>query len=128
MGEEIALGYLGVEQTVKCVTDGLKEISEKNDKLYSVFLSMCPRPRDGQWFEKARCEVNSQVRAEIIRMSREEGKRVIFINMDPKLRNNSLFARDRVHLNYEGNKVLGSMMMSVLDTRARKAIGKRTRD
>ena len=111
-----SLKCLGVEETVRSVVEGVRDINRENKNLWTVVLSVIPRPRENWRYENARLEVNERLFEEVIRLHKE-GVKVTFMNLDPGM-NLECFAEDQVHFNDKGNRAMGKVIISVINRSA----------
>ena len=62
-----SLKCLGVEETVKSVVEGVRDINKENKNLWTVVLSVIPRPRENWRYENERLETNKRLFDEIVK-------------------------------------------------------------
>ena len=111
-----SLKCLGVEETVRSVVEGVRDIHRENKNVWTVMLSLIPRPRENWRYEEARLKTNERLFDECVRLYKE-GVKVTFMNMDPGM-NLDCFAADQVHFNDYGKKALGRIIISVVNRSA----------
>ena len=108
-----SLKCLGAEETVKSVLEGLREIGRMNKNVWTIVLSLVPRPRENGRYEEERKRTNAMLFDEIVRLA-SEGLKVTFMDMD-RCMNMECFANDRVHFNFQGNKVFGKIIIGIIN-------------
>ncbi len=93
----------------------MKQIREMNDSIDIGVMSVLPRPRENGEYEKMRLRVNERVCEEVHKMQNEiDSKgRVHFVDVEQEL-NASMFEKDGVHMNREGNWKVGKRVIQWL--------------
>ena len=107
-----SLKFIGVDQTVDSVLEGVREIHKRNKDICTVVLSIAPRPKENGLYNRNR-ELTNRILMEEIRKLYQEGIKVTFINMDVCL-DSDCFVQDGVHFNFKGNGALGKVIISAL--------------
>ena len=101
-----SLKALGPDNTIRSIMDGLYQMTKENQYVQVVLSSILPRPRESGHYEEMRNYSNLHLSEQIEYLNESQNKDIIFMNCDPVMYV-EYFARDGVHLNYEGNKSLG---------------------
>ena len=110
-GGNNSLKVLGADRTVQSIVEGVREINGKNKKLWTVVLSLMPRPREDGRYERGRRRTNEILKEEIFKLFKE-GIRVTLADIE--CMSMRCFASDGVHLNYEGNRVVRNEIINVV--------------
>ena len=110
-GGNNSLKFLGANRTVESIVEGVREINRKNKKLWTVVLSLMPRPREDGRYERGRLRTNEILKEEIFKVFKEG---ITVTLTDIECMNIRCFASDGVHLNYEGNRVVGNVIINVV--------------
>ena len=92
---------MGVEETVRSIVEGVRDIHRENNNVWTVMLSLIRRPRENWRYAEARVKTNERIFEELIRLYKETVI-VTFMNMDPYM-NVDCFAEDQFHFNDYGN-------------------------
>ena len=108
-----SLKQLGPEKTVQTIIEGAREIKKWNSKAIVTVFGLLPRPRENNWYERARCRTNEMLMEEISKLYAEEGVNIICKSLDDRMEVDC-FGRDGVHLNWKGNGVLGGSIVEML--------------
>ena len=90
----------------------MREANSKNKHVWIVILSLIPRPREDGRYERERQRTNEKLKEEIFRLFKE-GIKVTFTDIEDSM-NVNCFMKDGVHLNYEGNQVVGNIIIDVV--------------
>ena len=113
-----SLKTLGAGETVRSIVEGARQICKTNQKVWTIVLSVAPRPRENGRYESERLKTNEMLFHEIKKLHKEDGLKVTFMGMDPCL-NLDCFGSDGVHFNFEGNKAISRIIISVIKSRPR---------
>ena len=111
-GGNNSLKCLGADETVRSIVEGVREANSKNKQVWIVILSLIPRPREDGRYERERQRTNEKLKEEIFRLFKE-GIKVTFTDIEDSM-NVNCFMKDGVHLNYEGNQVVGNIIIDVV--------------
>ena len=107
-----SLRTLGANETVRSIVEGVRQIGRTSQKIWTVVLSVAPRPRENGRYEAERLRTYEVLFHEIMKLNKE-GLNVTFMDIDRWI-NPGCFGRDGVHFNFEGNRVIGSIIINVI--------------
>ena len=112
-----SLKTLGADETVRSIIEGVRQIGRTSQKVWTVVLSVAPRPKENGRYEAERLRTNEILFHEIVKLHKE-GVKVTFMDMDLCM-NLGCFGRDGIHFNFEGNRVMGGIIIGVINRRPR---------
>ena len=114
------LKRIGVDETVREVMDAVKAAEKK--KISVAVVGVLRRPREDVEYERLRRATNRRIFEEVTRTKvqwmREKSGNVSFLDLDRTLDDDSLYARDGVHLNAEGNARMGRRLREWVKARS----------
>ena len=108
-----SLKHIGVDNTVRSIVGGVRDMASANNRIVVSVFGLLPRPRENGQYERARLRTNECLRGELRRLKEEENIEVLFIDVE-KCLNLDCFGKDGVHFNRAGNTILGKFIVEVM--------------
>ena len=117
-----SLKWLGVEETVKTILEGVDCIRREKKEVNVAVCSILPRPRESERYNVMRMEVNRKLQEELCmrkaNATRRKENAASYLDMDSMI-NPQMYREDGVHFNEKGNAAFGKKVICWLQEKER---------